>query len=46
MAHEASSAFALLQTAWTHFERLVSACERLVTTLAGYQWWIPTVAGG
>lgn len=27
---------ALLQTAWTHFDRLISALERLVTALAGY----------
>lgn len=27
---------ALLQLAWTHFDRLISALERMVTTLAGY----------
>jgi hypothetical protein len=27
---------ALLQTAWTHFDRLISALDRLVTALAGY----------
>jgi transposase len=28
---------AFLQTAWTHFDRLESALERLVTALAGYE---------
>ncbi len=27
---------ALLQRAWTHFNRLISGLERLVTALAGY----------
>ena len=36
----------LLQTAWTHFGRLISALERLVTALAGYWPHRFTAIGG
>jgi hypothetical protein len=37
---------ALLQTAWTHFDRLISALERLMTALAGYVPYRSTAIGG
>jgi transposase len=37
---------ALLQTAWTHFGRLISALERLVTALPGYGAHRSTAIGG
>jgi transposase len=37
---------ALLQTAWTHFDRLVSALEHLMAALAGYGPTRSTAIGG
>jgi hypothetical protein len=37
---------ALLQTAWTHFDRLISGLELLVTALAGYGPTCSTAIGG
>jgi hypothetical protein len=37
---------ALLQLAWTHFDRLVSALERMVMVLAGYRERHSTAIGG
>jgi hypothetical protein len=36
----------LLQTTWTHFDRLISALERLMTTLTGYGPNRSTAVGG
>ncbi|NCA17738.1 MAG: hypothetical protein EBS90_11955 [Betaproteobacteria bacterium] len=37
---------ALLQAAWIHFDRLMSALERLVTALAAYEPYRSTAIGG
>jgi hypothetical protein len=37
---------ALLQTTWTHFDRLISALEQLMVALAGYGPNRSTAIGG